>query len=76
MDDSCRSPTPMVIATMQRDAVANDLQAFNRRFPQPIRQGEDHYDEYMDQWEAMEKKAGIQQHSQTLNYVLLHATKQ
>eukprot|EP00971_Amphidinium_carterae_P230651 4577425-Amphidinium_carterae.1 len=67
----------MAIATMQRDAVANDLQAFNRRYPQQMRQGEDGYDEYMNLWEAMEKKkADIQQHSQTLNYVLLHATKQ
>eukprot|EP00971_Amphidinium_carterae_P056995 1127060-Amphidinium_carterae.1 len=62
---------------MQRDAVAQDLQSFNQRYPQPIRYGEDHYDEYMDRWEAMDKKkAGILQHSQTLNYVLLHATKQ
>eukprot|EP00971_Amphidinium_carterae_P095476 1888940-Amphidinium_carterae.1 len=67
----------MVIATMQRDAVAADLLAFNQRYPQQIRYGEDHYDDYMDRWEAMEKKkADILQHSQTLNYVLLHATKQ
>eukprot|EP00971_Amphidinium_carterae_P200755 3983716-Amphidinium_carterae.1 len=56
MDDSCKSTTPMVLATMQRDAVAGDLLAFNRRYAQPIRQGEDGYDECMDQWEAMEKK--------------------
>eukprot|EP00971_Amphidinium_carterae_P249478 4951973-Amphidinium_carterae.1 len=62
---------------MQTDAVATDLQAFHRRFPQAIRHGEDGYDEYMDHWEQMEKKkANIQQHSQTLNRVLLHATKQ
>eukprot|EP00971_Amphidinium_carterae_P093973 1859621-Amphidinium_carterae.1 len=79
MDDSCKSQLPMVIATMQRDAVAQDLQSFNQRYPQPIRYGENHYDEYMDRWEAMEKKkkkADILQHNQTLNYVLLHATKQ
>eukprot|EP00971_Amphidinium_carterae_P280410 5566867-Amphidinium_carterae.1 len=76
MDDSCQATTPMVLATMQRDAVATDLQMFNHRYPQAIRHGEDGYDEYMDQWDAMEKKADIQQHSQTLNYVLLHATKQ
>eukprot|EP00971_Amphidinium_carterae_P016245 320370-Amphidinium_carterae.1 len=77
MDDSCKSTTAMVIATMQRDAVANNLQTFNHRYPQAIRHGEDGYDEYMDQWESMEKKkADIQQHSQTLNYVLLHATRQ
>eukprot|EP00971_Amphidinium_carterae_P037616 739564-Amphidinium_carterae.1 len=58
---------------MQRDAVATDLQHFNARCPQPIHYGEDHYDEYMDRWEAMEKnKADILQFSQTLNYVLLH----
>eukprot|EP00971_Amphidinium_carterae_P011252 221446-Amphidinium_carterae.1 len=77
MDDSCKSTTPMVIATMQRDAVAADLQAFHTRYPNQIRHGEDGYDEYMDRWEAMEqKKRDILQHGQTLNYVLLHATKQ
>eukprot|EP00971_Amphidinium_carterae_P231123 4586700-Amphidinium_carterae.1 len=40
MDDSCKSPIPMVIATMQRDAVATDLQAFHQRYPQAIRYGE------------------------------------
>eukprot|EP00971_Amphidinium_carterae_P313663 6234156-Amphidinium_carterae.1 len=65
---------------MQRDAVANDLQSFNARYSgytQPIRYGEDHYDDYMDRWEAMEKKkkADILQFSQILNYALLHATK-
>eukprot|EP00971_Amphidinium_carterae_P079460 1572320-Amphidinium_carterae.1 len=29
MEDSTRSQVPMFIATMQRDAVANDLQSFN-----------------------------------------------
>eukprot|EP00971_Amphidinium_carterae_P032172 633361-Amphidinium_carterae.1 len=77
MDDSCKSPIPMVIATMQRDAVAADPQAFHQRYPQTIRYGEDNYDDYMDRWEAMEnKKSDIQQHSQTLSHVLLHATKQ
>eukprot|EP00971_Amphidinium_carterae_P129995 2574835-Amphidinium_carterae.1 len=77
MDDSCKSPTPMVIATMQRDAFAADLQAYHARYPNPIRHGEDGYEEYMDGWDAMErKKNDILQHSQTLNYVLLHATKQ
>eukprot|EP00971_Amphidinium_carterae_P005266 105323-Amphidinium_carterae.1 len=63
---------------MQRDAVAQDLQRFNTRCPQAIHYGEDGYDEYLDRWEAMEKKkkADILQCSQTLNYVLLHATKQ
>eukprot|EP00971_Amphidinium_carterae_P047068 926844-Amphidinium_carterae.1 len=52
---------------MQRDAVANDLQSFNARYPQPLHYGEDHYDDYMDRWEAMEKKkADILQFSQTL----------
>eukprot|EP00971_Amphidinium_carterae_P131405 2602654-Amphidinium_carterae.1 len=31
MDDSVRSQVPMVIATMQNDAVAADLQSFNAR---------------------------------------------
>eukprot|EP00971_Amphidinium_carterae_P295679 5872346-Amphidinium_carterae.1 len=63
MDDSSKSTTPIVLATMQRDAVANGLQAFNRPYPQAIRHGEDGYDEHMDQWDAMEKKkADIQQH--------------
>eukprot|EP00971_Amphidinium_carterae_P189436 3760424-Amphidinium_carterae.2 len=67
----------MVVATMQRDAVANDLQRFNQRYPQAVNYGEDHYDDYMDRWEAMDKKkADIAHFSQTLNYVLLHATKQ
>eukprot|EP00971_Amphidinium_carterae_P302664 6014047-Amphidinium_carterae.1 len=65
MDDSCKSTVPMVIATMQRDAVAQDLQAYNARYPNRIQHGENGYDEYMDQWEAMEKKKGdILQHSQ------------
>eukprot|EP00971_Amphidinium_carterae_P038622 759175-Amphidinium_carterae.1 len=47
----------------QTDAVAQDLQAFLPRYPQAIRHGEDGYDEYMDQWDQMEKKkADIQQH--------------
>eukprot|EP00971_Amphidinium_carterae_P173891 3446875-Amphidinium_carterae.1 len=56
MDDSCKSQVPMVMATMQRDAVAADLHSFNQRYPQPLRYGEDHYDDYMDRYEAMEKK--------------------
>eukprot|EP00971_Amphidinium_carterae_P086405 1709954-Amphidinium_carterae.1 len=77
LDESSRSQIPMVLATMQRDAVATDLQNFNRRYPQAKRHGEDGYDDYLDRWEAKEKKkADILQFSQTLNYVLLHATKQ
>eukprot|EP00971_Amphidinium_carterae_P316057 6282268-Amphidinium_carterae.1 len=77
MDDSCKSTIPMVIATMQRDAVAADLQSYHARYPNAIRHGEDGYDEYMDRWDSMErKKNDILQHSHTLNYVLLHATKQ
>eukprot|EP00971_Amphidinium_carterae_P348494 6490520-Amphidinium_carterae.4 len=54
LEDSTRSQVPMVIATMQRDAVANDLQGFNARYPHAIHHGEDGYDEYMDRWEAIE----------------------
>eukprot|EP00971_Amphidinium_carterae_P244545 4855670-Amphidinium_carterae.2 len=62
---------------MQRDAVADDLRRFNAKYPQPINYGEDHYEDYIDRWEAMEKKkSDIAHFSQTLNYVLLHATKQ
>eukprot|EP00971_Amphidinium_carterae_P030592 601647-Amphidinium_carterae.1 len=74
LEDSVRSQqVPMVIATMQTDAIAADLQAFNTRYQQQIRYGEDHYDDYMDRWETMEKKkkkkkADILQFSQTLNY--------
>eukprot|EP00971_Amphidinium_carterae_P276537 5487818-Amphidinium_carterae.1 len=77
LDDSAKSTIPVVIATMQRDAVAQDLQRFNARYPQATHYGEDGYDEYADRWDAMEKKkADSLQFSQTLNYVLLHATKQ
>eukprot|EP00971_Amphidinium_carterae_P094102 1862349-Amphidinium_carterae.1 len=73
MDDSSRSQVPMVVATMQRDdAVAEDLRRFNQRYPQPINYGEDHYEDYMDRWEAIEKKkkkTDIAHFSQTLNYV-------
>eukprot|EP00971_Amphidinium_carterae_P015597 308139-Amphidinium_carterae.1 len=63
MDDSCKATSPMVLATMQNDAVAQDVQAFNRRYPQAIHHGEDGYDEYMDRWDAIEKKkVDIQQH--------------
>eukprot|EP00971_Amphidinium_carterae_P230986 4583616-Amphidinium_carterae.1 len=48
LENSVRSQVPMVIATMQTDAVATDLQANNTRYPQQIRYGEDHYDDYMD----------------------------
>eukprot|EP00971_Amphidinium_carterae_P280882 5576363-Amphidinium_carterae.1 len=69
MEESTRSQVPMVIATMQTDAVANYLRSFNARYPQAIKYGEDHYDDYMDRWEAMEKKkADIARYSQTLNY--------
>eukprot|EP00971_Amphidinium_carterae_P138050 2735894-Amphidinium_carterae.1 len=52
-----KSPlTPQNSMNGQRDAVANDLQSFNARYPQPIHYGEDHYDDYMDRWEGMEKK--------------------
>eukprot|EP00971_Amphidinium_carterae_P214420 4255223-Amphidinium_carterae.1 len=37
MDDSTKSQVPMVVATMQRDAVANDLQRFNARYPQQVK---------------------------------------
>eukprot|EP00971_Amphidinium_carterae_P310649 6172841-Amphidinium_carterae.1 len=36
MDDSTKSQVPMVIATMQRDSVADDLQRFNARYPQSL----------------------------------------
>eukprot|EP00971_Amphidinium_carterae_P215146 4270273-Amphidinium_carterae.1 len=76
MEDRTRSQIPMVMSTMQRDAIANDLQGFNARYPPAIHHGEDGYDEYMDRWEAVEKKkADILHFSQTLNYVLFHATK-
>eukprot|EP00971_Amphidinium_carterae_P012962 255641-Amphidinium_carterae.1 len=42
----------MVIATMQRDAVAADLLAYHARYPNAIRHGEDGYEEYMDRWDA------------------------
>eukprot|EP00971_Amphidinium_carterae_P059713 1181377-Amphidinium_carterae.1 len=43
--DSTKSQVPMVIATMQRDAVTQDLQRFNARYPQAIHNyGEDGYD--------------------------------
>eukprot|EP00971_Amphidinium_carterae_P011610 228535-Amphidinium_carterae.1 len=72
MGDSTKSQVPMVIATMQRDAVADDLQRFNARYPQQVNYGDDQYEDYIDRWEAMEQKKA----SQTLNYVLRHATKQ
>eukprot|EP00971_Amphidinium_carterae_P175125 3471596-Amphidinium_carterae.2 len=69
MEESTRSQVPMVVATMQTDAVAKDLRRFNLRYPQPVNHGEDNYDDYMDRWEAMEKKkADIAHFSQTLNY--------
>eukprot|EP00971_Amphidinium_carterae_P269520 5346615-Amphidinium_carterae.1 len=77
MDDSTRSQVPMVVATMQRDAVADDLQRLNARYPQPVNHGNDAYEDYMDRLREIEKmKADIAHFSQTLNYVLLHATKQ
>eukprot|EP00971_Amphidinium_carterae_P227017 4502896-Amphidinium_carterae.1 len=68
-EDSTKSQVPMVFATMKRDTVAADLQNFDARYLQPIHYGEDHYDEYMDRWDAMEKKkSDILEFSQTLNY--------
>eukprot|EP00971_Amphidinium_carterae_P009081 179283-Amphidinium_carterae.3 len=48
MDDSTRSQVPMVVATMQRDTVADDLQRFNARYPQPVNHGDDNYEDYME----------------------------
>eukprot|EP00971_Amphidinium_carterae_P028907 568601-Amphidinium_carterae.1 len=76
MEDSTKSQVPMVVATMQRDAVADDLQRFNQRYPHAVNYGDDHNEDYMDRWEVMEeKKADIVHFSQTLNHVLFHATK-
>eukprot|EP00971_Amphidinium_carterae_P093070 1842454-Amphidinium_carterae.1 len=36
LDDSAKSQIPMVIATMQKDAVAQDLQRFNAQYQQTI----------------------------------------
>eukprot|EP00971_Amphidinium_carterae_P254016 5042764-Amphidinium_carterae.1 len=73
LEESTKSLVPlMVIATMQTDAAAEDLRRFNQRYPQAVNHGEDHSDDYMDRWEAMDKKkADIAHFSQTLNYVLL-----
>eukprot|EP00971_Amphidinium_carterae_P125187 2480551-Amphidinium_carterae.1 len=62
LDESTKSQVPMVIATMQRDAVAQDgqdLQRFNARYPQAIH-CEDGYDEYADRWEEKGGHSTIQ----------------
>eukprot|EP00971_Amphidinium_carterae_P067990 1345642-Amphidinium_carterae.1 len=60
---------------MQRNAVANDLPRFHARYPQAPNRDDESYEDYMERWDNMEKKENILHFSQTLNYLLLHATK-
>eukprot|EP00971_Amphidinium_carterae_P182758 3626708-Amphidinium_carterae.1 len=58
LEESTRSQVPMVIATMQRNAVADDLQRFNAPYLQAVNGDDDNYEDYVDRWEAMEKEEG------------------
>eukprot|EP00971_Amphidinium_carterae_P044696 879368-Amphidinium_carterae.1 len=58
---------------------ANEVRKLNTKFPIAAQKGEDDYDEYMDMTVNIQNfqkmKGDIVNFSQTVNYVLLHATK-
>eukprot|EP00971_Amphidinium_carterae_P297851 5918058-Amphidinium_carterae.1 len=75
MDDSTKSVTAIVLADIHTDVTADDTRRLNGRFPVAPQGHADNYDEYVDlTMEIRKKKDDIINYSQTLNYVLLHAT--
>eukprot|EP00971_Amphidinium_carterae_P168425 3337035-Amphidinium_carterae.1 len=76
MDDSTKSVTVIALADIQTSYTADAVKTLNTRFPAAPQEGEDTYDEYMGTTVNIRKmRNDIANFSQTLNYVLLHATK-
>eukprot|EP00971_Amphidinium_carterae_P351148 6491937-Amphidinium_carterae.1 len=75
MDDCTKLVTVILLGDIQDKYTADEVREYNTKFPVAL-QGEDEYDEYMDMTVNIKKMRGdIINFSQTLNYVLLHATK-
>eukprot|EP00971_Amphidinium_carterae_P089736 1776761-Amphidinium_carterae.2 len=76
MDDCTKSVTAIVLSDIQDKYTATEVNRLNTTYLQAIAEGEDGYDDYMDLRDNIRKMRGdIVSFSQTLNYVLLHATK-
>eukprot|EP00971_Amphidinium_carterae_P198158 3932714-Amphidinium_carterae.3 len=69
MDECTKSVT-------QAKYTVDEVRRLNTTYPQPVAEGENGYEDYMDITMNIKKMRGdIVNFSQTLNYVLLHATK-
>eukprot|EP00971_Amphidinium_carterae_P143625 2845718-Amphidinium_carterae.1 len=78
MDKCTKSVTVIVLNDIQHEYTKDDheVRRLNTTYPQAFAEGEDGYDDYMDLAVNIKKMRGdIVTFSQTLNYVLLHATK-
>eukprot|EP00971_Amphidinium_carterae_P078426 1551436-Amphidinium_carterae.3 len=77
MDDCAKSVTIIVLGDVQDKCTASEANQLNTTYPTPAdTEGEDGYDDYMDMRDNIRKmRSDIVSFNQTLNYVLLHATK-
>eukprot|EP00971_Amphidinium_carterae_P127083 2517709-Amphidinium_carterae.1 len=76
MDDCTKSVTIIVLSDIQDKYTLAEVTRMNNNYPTAPADGEDGYDDYIDLRDTIRKMRGdITSFSQTLNYVLLHATK-
>eukprot|EP00971_Amphidinium_carterae_P085546 1692619-Amphidinium_carterae.2 len=75
MDDCMKSVTVIVLGDIQDKYTSAEVNRLNTTYPAAPEEGEDNYDDYLDMRDNIRKMRGdIVSFSQTLNYVLLHAT--
>eukprot|EP00971_Amphidinium_carterae_P263207 5221993-Amphidinium_carterae.2 len=76
MDDCTKSVTAIVLSDIQDKYTLAEVTRMNTTYQVVPAEGDDGYDDYSDLRDTIRKMRGdIISFSQTLNYVLLHATK-
>eukprot|EP00971_Amphidinium_carterae_P273413 5426226-Amphidinium_carterae.2 len=76
MDECTKSMTAILLNDIRDTYTADEVRRLTTTYPNPAAEGEDGYEDYMDMTVNIKKMRGdIVSFSQTLNYVLLHATK-
>eukprot|EP00971_Amphidinium_carterae_P169129 3350520-Amphidinium_carterae.1 len=77
MDECTKSVTVIQLNDIQDKYTADEVRKLNNTYPNPVTEGEDGYDDFMDitvNIKMMRGDRDVVSFSQTLNYVLLHAT--
>eukprot|EP00971_Amphidinium_carterae_P062518 1237589-Amphidinium_carterae.1 len=76
MDECTKSVTVILLNDIQDKYTADEVKRLTTTYPNPVAEGEDGHEDYIDMTINIKKMRGdIVSFSQTLNYVLLHATK-